>query len=93
MDLPGVRERLERKRIVAISPLVRNKPVSGPASKFMRAFGVPAEDDGVAELLGYPEIFVVDRESNCKRDCVRLNTLMKDRGDSKRLARNIIELM
>ena len=93
LDLPGVRERLKRKRIVAISPLVGNKPVSGPAAKFMKAVGVPADDDGVASLLGYPDVFVVDKDSRYRGDCVRLDTFMKDREDSKRLARSIIELM
>ena len=93
LDLPGVRERLKGKKIVAISPLVRNKPVSGPAAKFMKAVGVSADDDGVAELLGYPDVFVVDTESSYRGECVRLDTFMKDKVDSKRLARSVIELM
>jgi LPPG:FO 2-phospho-L-lactate transferase len=93
LDLPGVRERLKGKKIVAISPLVRNKPVSGPAAKFMKAVGVSADDDGVAELLGHPDVFVVDTESNYRGECVRLDTFMKDKADSKRLARSVIELM
>jgi LPPG:FO 2-phospho-L-lactate transferase len=93
LALPGVREKLKGKKIVAISPLVGNKPVSGPASKFMNAVGVSADDEGVAELLGYPDVFVVDKTSSYKGECVRLDTLMKDKADSKRLARSIIELM
>jgi len=93
LDLPGVRERLKGKKVVAISPLVRNKPVSGPAAKFMKAVGVSADDDGVAELLGYPDVFVVDTESSYEGECVRLDTFMKDKADSKRLARSVIELM
>jgi LPPG:FO 2-phospho-L-lactate transferase len=93
LALPGVRERLKGKKIVAISPLVSNKPVSGPAAKFMDAVGVSADDDGVAALLGYPDVFVVDKISSYRGDCVRLDTFMKDRDDSKRLARSIIELM
>lgn len=93
LDLPGVREKLKRKRIVAISPLVGNKPVSGPASKFMKAVGVSGDDEGVAALLGYPDIFVVDKSSSYRGDCVRLDTFMRDRVDSKRLAKSMIELM
>jgi LPPG:FO 2-phospho-L-lactate transferase len=93
LDLPGVRERLKGKQVVAISPLVKNKPVSGPAAKFMKAVGVSADDDGVAELLGYPDLFVVDTESSYEGECVRLDTFMKDKADSKRLARSVIELM
>ena len=93
LALPGVRERLKGKKIVAISPLVGNKPVSGPAAKFMNAVGVSADDEGVAELLGYPDVFVVDKISSYRGDCVRLDTFMKDKEDSKRLARSIIGLM
>lgn len=93
LALPGVSERLKGKKILAVSPLVRNKPVSGPAAKFMKAVGVSADDEGVAELLGYPDIFIVDKTSDYKSDCVRMNTFMKDEADSKRLARSIIELM
>ncbi len=93
LDLPGVRERLKGKKIVAVSPLVGNKPVSGPAAKFMKAVGVSADDDGVAELLGYPDVFVVDKDSSYTSDCIRLDTFMKNRIDSKRLASSIIELI
>jgi LPPG:FO 2-phospho-L-lactate transferase len=93
LAIPGVRERLKQKKIVAISPLVGNKPVSGPAAKFMKAVGVYADDDGVAALLGYPDVFLVDKDSSYRGDCVRLDTFMKDKADSKRLARSVIELM
>jgi LPPG:FO 2-phospho-L-lactate transferase len=93
LSLPGVRERLKDKKVVAISPLVGNKPVSGPAAKFMKAAGVPANDGGVAALLGHVDIFVVDSGSRYDSECVRLNTLIKTKADSLRLARSIIELM
>ena len=35
------------KMVVAVSPFIGNKPVSGPAAKFMAACGVPANDEGV----------------------------------------------
>src|SRR5690606_31404642 len=64
LALTGVRDRLKRKKVVAISPFVGNKPVSGPAAKLMAACGVPASDEGVAELLGKIDLFVVDRKSS-----------------------------
>jgi LPPG:FO 2-phospho-L-lactate transferase len=93
LAVPGVRERLKGKKVVAISPFVGNKPVSGPAAKFMKAVGVSTDDEGVAALLGYPDIFVVDKESSYTGGCVKLDTLMKYKADSKRLARSIMELM
>jgi LPPG:FO 2-phospho-L-lactate transferase len=93
LAVPGVRELLKGKKVAAISPMVGNKPVSGPATKFMKAVGVPPDDEGVAELLGDLDIFVVDKESGYSGECVRLDTLMKSKVDSKRLARSIIELI
>lgn len=93
LSVPGVRKRLEDKKIIAVSPFVGDKPVSGPAARFMKASGVPASDDGVAMLLGEIDTFVVDTKSCYSGNCVRLNTLMNNRAESIRLAREIIELM
>jgi LPPG:FO 2-phospho-L-lactate transferase len=93
LALPKVRELLEDKEIVAVSPLVGNRPVGGPAAKLMMTMGVPASDEGVAALLGRVDIYIVDKESSYRGECIRLDTLMKTRADSIRLARSIIELM
>ena len=92
LALQGVSDRLRRKRIIAISPLVGNKPVSGPAAKFMTALGVPANDYGVATLLGKLDTFVVDRNSSYSGECIRLDTFMRTESDCYRLAKSIIEL-
>ena len=93
LALPGVLERLKDKKILAISPLVGGEPVSGPAAKFMRACGVPADDNGVAKLLGRMDVFVVDQKSSYSGECNRMNTLMKTKRDSLRLARDVLELI
>jgi LPPG:FO 2-phospho-L-lactate transferase len=93
LALPGVLERLQDKKILAISPLVGGEPVSGPAAKFMRACGVPADDNGVAKLLGRMDVFVVDQKSSYSGDCIRMNTLMKTKRDSLRLAGDVLELI
>jgi len=88
-----VRERLLQKKVVAVSPLVGDKPVSGPAAQLMRAVGVPASDEGVASLLGNVDLFVVDSHSSYREECLRLDTLMRCKDDSLRLAGSIIELI
>ncbi len=93
LALPGVRERLRDKRVIAISPLVGDRPVSGPAAKFMEACKVSADDDGVASILGKMDLFVVDLKSSYSKDCVRLDTLMKTKKDSLRLAKSLLELI
>ena len=93
LALRGVRERLLQKKVVAVSPLVGDKPVSGPAAQLMRAVGVPASDEGVAALLGKVDLFVVDSHSSYREECLRLDTLMRCKDDSLRLAGSMIELI
>ena len=93
----GERERkgeMERKsRIVAISPLVGGKPLSGPAAAFMRAWGYPVTDRGVADLLGCVDLMVVSPESDYRGPSVRLDTVMKDEDDSLRVAKEIVKIV
>ena len=93
LALPGVRARLRGKKVVAVSPLVGDRPVSGPAAKLMRACGVPASDEGVISLLGKVDLLVVDKTSSYKGECVRLDTLMRSKKDSLRLAKSLLELI
>lgn len=93
LALPGVRERLRGKKIVAISPFVADRPVSGPAANFMRACGVPASEEGVITLYGKVDLFIVDKRSSYRGECVRLDTLMRTKEDSIRLAKDLLELI
>jgi LPPG:FO 2-phospho-L-lactate transferase len=54
--LPSIRKELEsRKRdVVAISPIIGNSALSGPASKYMEAMGIESSPYGVA--LHYKDI-------------------------------------
>jgi LPPG:FO 2-phospho-L-lactate transferase len=89
----GVRDLLAKKKVIAVSPFVGDLPVSGPAAKFMRASGVAASDEGVAALLGTVDLFIVDKKSSYSGRCIRLDTLMKTKKDSLRLARSLTELI
>jgi LPPG:FO 2-phospho-L-lactate transferase len=93
LAMPGVREHLRNKKVVAVSPFVGNRPVSGPMAKFMESCNVPASDEGVVSLLGDIDIFVVDKKSNYSGKCVRMNTLMRTRNESLRLAKGLLELI
>jgi LPPG:FO 2-phospho-L-lactate transferase len=97
LALRGVRDALKKRRrtgrVVAISPLVGGKPVSGPAAKFMRAWGFPVTDQGVADLLGCVDLMVVSPESDYEGPSVRLDTVMKDEADSLRVAKVIVKIV
>ncbi len=93
LALPGVRARLKGKWVVAISPLVGDRPVSGPAAKLMSACNVPVSDEGTRSLLGKVDLFVVDKTSSYQGECLRLDTLMRSKKDSIRLAKSLLELI
>ena len=93
LALPGVRERLRDKKVIAMSPLLGDKPVSGPAAKFMSALGAPAGDEGVRSLLGKVDLFVVDKKSSYRGECRRMSTRMKTRRESRKVAKELLELI
>jgi LPPG:FO 2-phospho-L-lactate transferase len=64
LRLRGVRAALRstRARIVAVSPLVRGKPIKGPLDRMLRGLGHEASAVGVAGLYrGLADVFVLDR--------------------------------
>ncbi len=96
----GVGERLKRKRVVAVSPIVGSKPVSGPAGKFMRAKGYEVSPLGVADVYSdFLDVLVVDssdanlvgRYGHVK--IVATNTIMKSVDDARRLGRFLLDLL
>jgi LPPG:FO 2-phospho-L-lactate transferase len=50
ISLPAIRKELELKKdyVIAVSPLVGNKAVSGPASKYMQVLGIESSPFGIA---------------------------------------------
>jgi len=93
LALAGVRERLQDKKVIAISPLIGDKPVSGPAAKFMAASGLPANDEGVRAMIGKVDLFVVDKKSSYAGECVRMNTLMRTKRESQKVAEGLLGLI
>lgn len=93
LALQGVRERMQDKKVVAMSPFIGNKPVSGPAAKFMAACGALPGDEGVRALLGKVDLFIVDKKSSYRGECLRMSTLMRTRRESCKVAKEMLELI
>jgi len=61
LSVGNIRERLKDKYVIAISPIIGKKPISGPAASFMRAKGLDISSNGVAEFYkDILDVFVVD---------------------------------
>ncbi len=67
LSLAGVRDLLKRKKVVAISPIVGDKPVSGPAGKFMQAKGFEVSASGVYNCYkDFLDVLVIDKSDRCE---------------------------
>jgi LPPG:FO 2-phospho-L-lactate transferase len=95
----SVKERLKRKKVVAVSPIIGGKPVSGPAGKFMRAKGYEVSPLGVADVYAdFLDVLVVDSsDSNLVGKykgikIVATDTIMRNKNDAKRLSEFLLEL-
>jgi len=96
--LADIREALVRKRdsVVAISPLIGGKALSGPAAKYMKALGMQISPLGVARyyrrLIGHFVMSDLDHKFAPEIQSLDINVFeadisMKDKRGEKRMAR------
>lgn len=101
--VPGIREALRQTpaRVVAVSPIVGNAAVSGPAAELMKSQGIEVSISGIAK--NYEDIIdnlVVDESDSgqideVERTGVRVhctNTLMRTTEDKMNLANEALEV-
>jgi LPPG:FO 2-phospho-L-lactate transferase len=85
-----------RKRIVAISPIIGSNPISGPAAKYLNAVGVEVSVAGVASLYSqFASNFVISSNENPKTidrlektglNVSKTDIIMRDNSDELNLA-------
>ncbi len=70
LSVEGMKRALKDRFVVAISPIIRGEPVSGPARQFMESEGLPVNSSGVARLYeDFLDVFIADTsESNIKAE-------------------------
>ena len=95
----NVRNALKKSYVVGVSPIIGDKPVSGPAGKFMHALGYEVSSCGVANMYqNFLDKFFIDlddivHEEEIEKlisEVVVTNTNMKNIEDKMMLARNIL---
>lgn len=98
LALKDMKDILAKKNVIAISPIIGDSPVSGPAAKLMTACGFQVSSKGVADCYGnILDTMVIDERDTVKeRDfnikIKRFDTMMTSVDKSEALARNIIDL-
>ena len=101
ISLPGMKDLLKKKKVVAVSPIIGNAPVSGPAGKLMPACGIEVSSMGVAEYYqDFLDVFVFDERDRADEfaferlgcHASRADTLMTSTEKSKELAEIVVRL-
>ena len=101
LAVPGIRDALRRARgkVAAVSPIVGNAPVAGPAGILMAAQGLPCSIAGVAKAYeDFLDLLICDtrdaraaealRENGLRVQCTQ--TIMRTAEDKADLARTVL---
>ncbi|MEU0516885.1 2-phospho-L-lactate transferase [Streptosporangium sp. NPDC006007] len=98
LQIKGVREALEPKTVVGVSPIVGGAPVRGMADACLRAVGVESSAQAVLELYGSPLIdgwLVAEEDAGVRLDGVRVEArplIMYDAESAAAIARAALTL-
>lgn len=103
LAIKGMKDALmkAKNKCIAVSPIIGNKPVSGPASKYMESIGVEVSPYGVAKF--YSDViskFIIHTSDKSYANKIEklgikvydTNILMNDRRDEGRLASYLLGL-
>jgi LPPG:FO 2-phospho-L-lactate transferase len=101
LSVPGIREALRsaRGKVAAVSPIIGNAPVAGPAGILMTAQGLPCSIAGVAKAYeDFLDVLICDtrdvgaaetlRKTGLRVQCTQ--TIMRSAEDRAGLARTVL---
>ncbi|WP_407381763.1 2-phospho-L-lactate transferase [Methanobrevibacter sp.] len=100
LSLEGVRDALKETKVVAVSPIIGNDSVSGPAAKFMKAMDIEVSSVGVAKLYkDFLDVIVIDNLDKDLEDTlgeiinkvIITNTIMNSSDTKFSLAKKILD--
>lgn len=92
----------QRDRVIAISPVIGNKAISGPAGKYLKAKGIESSALGIAKFYSQliSKIVIDNSDSDLSIEIKKMdvsslvtNILMNNAKQEKRLARLILKVM
>lgn len=101
LALPGVKDALQQRPAVAVSPIVGGKAIKGPLAKMMQELGIEPSALGVARRYGgLVRGWVIDSVDRDLAPAIEAlgcrvkvcNTIMHTLDDKRRLAQDVLEL-
>lgn len=95
LECKGVMEALSQQRVIAVSPFIGNRPISGPAGALMEAWGMEPNSRGTYHLYqDVVNVFIQDIRDDIEvPNAFQYDTLMSDNGKSGALAMYILEII
>ena len=104
LSLAQIKEELieQRERVIAISPVIGTKAISGPAGKYLKAKGIESSVKGIAKFYSQliSKIVIDNSDSDMSKEINKIgvssletNILMNNAKEEKRLARLILRVM
>ncbi|UUX92737.1 2-phospho-L-lactate transferase [Methanoplanus endosymbiosus] len=95
LECAGIKEALQDKFVIAVSPFIGDTPISGPAKELMEAWGMAPDSAATFSLYSeFTDIFVQDiRDEIPVERSVRFDTLMLNKEISRELAGSLIEII
>ena len=101
LNVNGMRKILKDRFVIAVSPIIRNEPIGGPAGKFMESRELPVSSLGVAEFYSdFLDALIVDHRDDISQsdlpgdiELFRADTIMYGIEQSKKLATEIVRIL
>ena len=93
LECAGVREALQNKFTVAVSPFIGNRPVSGPAAALMKAWGYESTSYGTWQVYkDVVDLFIQDIKDSAIEvpGAHRLDTMMTNEKKAESLAWDLL---
>jgi LPPG:FO 2-phospho-L-lactate transferase len=102
-SIPSIRKQLElrKKEVIAVSPIVGNKALSGPASKYLLAMGIESSSVGIASFYSdiSSNLVISESDKECENriqrngvDVYKTNIIMENEQDEIRLSNYILKI-
>jgi LPPG:FO 2-phospho-L-lactate transferase len=101
--LGRVKKTMEKAKVVAVSPFIGSRPLSGPAYSLMMGLGIEPSSLGVAKMYSsFLTVLVVDgkedqsiatKVKDLGIECVKTDTIVSDDESGKRIANELLGLL
>lgn len=103
-SMPSIRKELELRKneVIAVSPIIGNQALSGPASKYLEVMGIESSPAGIASYYSDISSNLVISESdidyekqiqNYGVDVYKTNIIMENEQDEIKLSNHILKLL